>query len=147
MHAPHKYEQRGNREHQKGTSFIIENFHVLNIPLALSKISGRMMWKKIFVSRREKCPNTEIFLVRIFLYSNWILNSLAFSIIDEKVALNKISFYLLWWKSGSLAKFKVFIFIFLYNKEYIFMYVHIYIYIYTYTYIIMYMDLFVSVFE
>ena len=144
MHAPHKYKERGNREHQKGTSFIIENLHVLNIPLALSKISGRLMWKKIFVSLREKCPNTEIFLVRIFLYLDWILNSLAFSIIDEKFAHNKISFYLLWWKSGSIAKFKVSICIFLYNYlQRIYIHVCPYIHIYTYTYIIMYMDLFV----
>ena len=31
-------------------------------------------WKMIFMnnSLREKCPNTEVFLVRIFLYSDWI---------------------------------------------------------------------------
>ena len=27
---------------------------------------------QLFLSLREKCPNTEFFMVRIFLYSNWI---------------------------------------------------------------------------
>ena len=30
------------------------------------------LWKLLLNSQREKFPNTEFFLVRIFLYSDWI---------------------------------------------------------------------------
>ena len=29
-------------------------------------------WEKLHVALREKCPNKELFLVRIFLHSDWI---------------------------------------------------------------------------
>ena len=37
---------------------------------AKSKINGNYFW--VQWTLREKCPNTEFFLVRIFLYSDWI---------------------------------------------------------------------------
>ena len=57
----------------------------LNIQFKLSKLNFRLTFfnqfchlflpvpsTKLYITLHEKCPNTEFFLVRIFLYSDWI---------------------------------------------------------------------------
>ena len=50
--------------------------HGMQSILQLFKIYKYQNWsKKIAITLREKCSNTELFLVRIFLYSDWISKS------------------------------------------------------------------------
>ena len=50
----------------------------------MKKISSRYIIKqKSKVTLREKCPNMKLFLVRIFLYSDWIQSAISLRIQSE----------------------------------------------------------------
>ena len=55
--------------------------------------SGYIIKQKSKVTLREKCPNTELFLVRIFLYSDWIQSALRIQSEYRRVSLRIQSEY------------------------------------------------------
>ena len=80
-------------------------FQLCNFMWSLSEIfffSQVSVYLRMIISLREKCPNTELFLVRIFSYSDWIRirNNSVFGHISRSVCLTHFSpvshFYTTW---------------------------------------------------
>ena len=66
--------------------YLFEEKKVLEILLPPSSQFPDSCQNCRYVTLREKCPNTEFFLVRIFLHSNWIRRDAEYS--DTYTCLN-----------------------------------------------------------